>query len=533
MASEDKFESVSEKKTESVSEQKTESGTQKITEVISEKKTETLTGTPPKSGSKERSDLLDPLTAVRLTWAITGGFPTSRLLKKEEEADRKDSDTTSTTPAHYSNINADEANTILAKIVNEAEKHEKEKEYLTKSVIAMRSALRNLGTIYNGRELNFKENETLRKAYIQSITDSIEFGKSIKDYAVAFPEAVLGALGSVGISLILSNITGIELNPADYYLIAIVFGLLGFLVYGFQIKVGNNQKFRGLMQQELERDIYYRQYLYRVHRQLQELFTELNIIHRQVFNNPYSEDSEQEGKEAIKDLITNLCPTACEHARYCSYEYRMSKDWWAWCETGVGDSCLTLRDPLKPEDCNKNCKDWPPFQKRLKNIAKDNIASIIVVAIVILTVCIIAFFALSAAPASVATLQKTSDIQELFVNQSLNVSVALTNKGSESIMDISMRDTVPDGFNLTRGSTNLTAGMLEEGKTLFMNYTLTATKADSIDLGPAKAVYTVNESPYIISSKSITITVKEEKAATEEEGEETTDKEKENTTPSS
>jgi hypothetical protein len=510
MASEDKFESVSEKKTESVSEKKTESGTHTITEVISEKKTETLSGTPPASGPEDRSDLLDPLTAVRLVWAITGGFPTSRLLKKKDEADIKDSDTAPTTHVHYSNINADEANDLLTKIVTESEKHEKEKEYITKSVIAMRAALRNLGTIYNGRELNFKENETLRDSYIKSITDSIEFGKAAKDFITGVPAAIIGALGSVGVSLILSNLTGVELNATDLYLIAVVFGLLGFLYYWFQMKVGHQKNFRGLMQQELERDIYYRQYLYRAHLQLQSLFTELNTIHRDVFKKPYSETSEKEGKEAITNLITNLCPTGCENLRYCAYEHRMDKDWWAWCETGVGDSCLTMRKPPNPEECNKDNKDWPPFTNRVKYFIKDNIITIVVVAIVIAVLCITAYFAFFATPGTVVTLEKTSSVQDLMVNRSLNISVALMNRGSSSITDITIEDTVPEGFNLTGGNTSLEEGTLEQGGTLFLNYTLQALVADTYNLSPAKASYTVSGGARTISSNAINITVSEE-----------------------
>jgi len=447
--------------------------------------------------------LLDPLTAVRLVWAITGGFPKSRLLKKKEEADLKESDTPPTALTHYSNINADEANILLTKIVTESEKDVPEKEYVTKSVIAMRASLRNLGTIYNGRELNFKENEVLRDAYVESIKASIEFGKNIKDYAIGIPTAVVGALASVGVSLILSDLTGKQLNSTDLYLVAIVFGLLGYLYYWVQIKIGYHANFRDLMQQELERDVYYEQYLYRVHRQLQELFTELNTIHYEVFHNPYSENSETEGREAITNLIKNLCPTACENVCYCSREKGTNTDRWAWCETGIGDSCLTLRGkPPKPEDCPKECPHW----KRETNVKYYIIPIAVIVAIVVLAGTYLIFFA---APGPVATLEKTSPFQDLLMNQSMNISVALMNKGSDSITDISIKDEVPEGFNLTTGSTTLTAELLDQGRTIFMNYTLTASKAGKFDLNPAKATYAVNGSPQMISSKPITITVSE------------------------
>ena len=199
----DKTESISEKKIEVVSEKKTDSGSEKITEVISEKITEVVSGKEIDQGPEERTktDLLDPLTAVRLVWALTGGFSRSTLLKKGEgdvTTSEPETPITQTGQGHYTNINADEANTLLGEIVKESKNHSKEKKYIGRSVIAMRAALRNLETIYNGRELSFKENDVLRKAHLASIEKSIEFGKSFKDFGVLIVSGIVAGTIALG-----------------------------------------------------------------------------------------------------------------------------------------------------------------------------------------------------------------------------------------------------------------------------------------------------------------------------------------------
>ena len=330
MATEDKIESVYEIKTESVSETKIESGTQKVTEAISEKRTAVISPAQDTSDSRERSDLLDPLTAVRLVWAITDGFPKSRLLKKKEEADLKEPDTPPSNLLHYSNINADEANIILKTIITESEKNIQEKEYIKKSVIAMRAALRNLGTLYSGRELNFRENDDLRQAYIASITDSITLSNDFKKWSEGLPAALLSGLAGLGVSYFFKEFIGLPFGAADYLLFILLFAILGYIIAWMIMKYGYSQKFKGLMQQELERNIYYEQYLYRVHGQLQNLFAELTTIHEEVFHKPYSPHAESEGKTAITGMITALCPTACQNIMYCSRERGTNKDHWAW-----------------------------------------------------------------------------------------------------------------------------------------------------------------------------------------------------------
>jgi hypothetical protein len=273
------------------------------------------------------------------------------------------------------------------------------------------------------------------------------------------------------------------------------------------MKIGYYRHFEGMIQQEHERIIYFEQYLYRVHRQLQELFNELDTIHQEVFGKP----TEQKGEEAIKNLVGNLYPTACKNVTSCARKEGTNKDTWAWCETGVSETCLELykppeiKDPNNPEDLKK-LKECPHWKKEspLKSLRIPiALLSVMVIAIIILV--------FSVNPAPDVVLGKTSSLQELEMNQSLNVSLALTNKGSDSITDITITDEVPsEGFILTEGNTTRNEELLEQGKTIFMNYTLKALQAGSYDLKPAKASYALNGSSHTISSKSITINVNEE-----------------------
>jgi len=99
--------------------------------------------------------LLPPVSAVRMVCARTGIF------SKDE----------------HSKISAVLTESALKSIRDRAEADDKERKYVNSAIATMDATLRNLDVIYKGRELNFEENEKLRKVYLDSVKENLEFGK--------------------------------------------------------------------------------------------------------------------------------------------------------------------------------------------------------------------------------------------------------------------------------------------------------------------------------------------------------------------
>lgn len=373
---------------------------------------------------------------------------------------------------HYTNINADEANTILGKILEESKNQFQEKIYIGRSVVAMRAALCNLQTIYDGRELNFKENGVLRKAHLASIERSIEFGKSLKDFGVLAVSGIISGTIALGGSLLIDKLLGVSFSSTDLFIISIIFGLFGFFLYWVMMKYGYKNQLKEYIKRDHERTLYYEQYLFRVRRQLIELYKELIIIHNEVFETDYTAETK---RKDIETLIGVICPTWCKHVDKCICQYDLSSDEWVWCETGAVTPCPN-RPPAseKPDTCK--FRKPPSILKPLIAIA----GSIAIVFILL---------AIFSSPVPVVKLDKSPAFQALYENQTVNVTISLMNLGDDTITQILIKDEVPAGFIIMAGSPTLPVNSLERGDTIFMNYTLRSVKTGSFDLPPAEAFY--------------------------------------------
>jgi len=118
--------------------------------------------------------LLPPFTGVRLAWAIASKFS-------------KDDDT---------KLSATIAEEALKSIKSQAPQDPKEDEYIGGASATIEASLRGLDIVYKGRQLNFEENDKLRKAFMENAKENIEFGTKTRDYLKSLPTMAITGAGT-------------------------------------------------------------------------------------------------------------------------------------------------------------------------------------------------------------------------------------------------------------------------------------------------------------------------------------------------
>ena len=254
--------------------------------------------------------LLPPATAVRMIWARTGGFSDD----------------------HHSQIAAQLSEDALRNIRDRAETEELERKYIESAIATMDSTFRNLDIIHKGRELNFKENETLRQAYLDNIKDNFDFGKNLGDYVKSLPS--MGLLGAGSVTL--AEKFGIK---EDVWALAIAAAAIGHMITQVYVWIMRKRMQKQYIAQDYERSMYYDQYISRAAATLTSLYFDLDRLHRNVFGQPYPVDAE--ASDIIGDMLKGVRPTFCPYVHKHIKERRVQAKQWTICETGKPDAIKT------------------------------------------------------------------------------------------------------------------------------------------------------------------------------------------------
>jgi hypothetical protein len=265
--------------------------------------------------SLTKTALLPPVTAVRMTWALTGKFS---------------NDPSSVSMALY-------AEDTLKRIEDDAlaqGANAKEKSYIISATATMKASLRSLDTAYKGRDLNFKENEKLREAYLESVKDSLSFGTKAQDFLKSLPTmTIVGAGGSVTVTQAL-NITDSRLVWA----IGLVFVALGYLINLLFERLSRSRKQMLYVSQDYERNLYYDQYVTRISNILRGLFTDLERIHKQVFGEYYESADPTFLDNSTREIMTGVRSTFCPYVHKHMRNKVITPELWADCESGHSDA---------------------------------------------------------------------------------------------------------------------------------------------------------------------------------------------------
>jgi len=254
-----------------------------------------------------------PATGVRIAWALTGKFPDSEGSK----------------------LSAVYAEAALKDIELQAKNDPTEFKYVIGAKGMIFSSLRNLDTIYKGRELNFAENEKLRSVYLDTIKENIDFGNKAKDFLKSLPTMTIGSAGGVTLAHVL-GIKGNVLLGLGFLLAA-----LGYLVNILIVRLMRKRTQKLYIREDYDRDLYYDQYITRIIMTLTSLYLDLNRLHENVFAKPYSDG--REIGEIVESILSGIKPTYCKYVQKHMDQKKITPELWPMCETGEKEAVKYCR----------------------------------------------------------------------------------------------------------------------------------------------------------------------------------------------
>lgn len=252
---------------------------------------------------------LSPMLGVRLAWALTGKF--------SNEAS--------------SHSIAELAENDLERIRDNT-KEAKESQYVNAAIPTIRATQRILGTIYRWRELNFRENEKLREAYLENAKENIEFGVTVKDFLKSLPTASLATAGG---AVAVSELSFFQdLTSSQMGLVYLGFAAAGYFVNMLVIRpISRRYQQRLYVEQDYERNLYYEHYVTQVGTVLHSLYLDLDLIHNRVFGARYSPNTLSEA-ETFGHLIRGLRGTPCPWIHKHMKDKVITPELWPRCEAG-------------------------------------------------------------------------------------------------------------------------------------------------------------------------------------------------------
>ena len=263
------------------------------------------------------TELLPPATAVRIAWARTGRFA----------------------PDEHSQYSATIAEDVLKELKAQSQGDPRENRYVLGAAAAIDACLRNLDTIYKGRQLNFQENDKVRKTHLDTIQDNLEFGSKARDLLKSMPGMVIGGAGSITLAQVfLPNWPAPRLAS-----LGLLCAALGYLVMWAISWWMAKEKRKLYVREDYERDLYYQQYVDRVTCTLIALYLDIDRLHRNAFAELYPAGRAAEAvvREMLAGVRPTFCPRIHEHMRDGAIEPKQ----WPVCETG--DELAVNACPLK------------------------------------------------------------------------------------------------------------------------------------------------------------------------------------------
>jgi hypothetical protein len=282
-----------------------------------------------------QTNLLPPVTAVRIVWALTGEF-------SDDE---------------HSKINAKLVEDNLKTIKDLAEQ-QKDKDgkiaeteetiYVRQAIALIDACVRNLDIIHKKRQLDFQENNELRQAYLDTITENLEFGTKAKDIVKSLPTMGITSVG--GITLIESiKGSGIQLNSLQMWGIGGGLAAVGYIINLLIVRATRRYKQKLFVSQDYERGLYFGQYITRVKTSLISLYLDMNRIHKNIFGQPYPvEKDDVEG--IVGEMLKGVQPMFCPYVHKHIQEKKVTPELWPLCETGKS-SAVEPGKPSAVEQC--------------------------------------------------------------------------------------------------------------------------------------------------------------------------------------
>lgn len=262
-----------------------------------------------------------PETAARLAWSLTLAHSGSKTVGE---------------------LYAQRPHNLMDDIKKQAEKSGREQDikYVDNLYVAIYACLRGLVTIINGRNLNYKEIDELRDKQRELI-------KSLSTFTIN-TQTLLPRLIGPGAITLAGGLTISELlvrqfpkvSPYSLYIGLITALALAYFTIELAIVprlVRRAQKI--MVENDYERNLYYRQYVERSKLALTSLLDEALGIYKKFYG-----DYEIEDKDSVIDeIVAGIAPSQMGNYKPCKYiekcywdEEEILTKRWPVCETGIG-----------------------------------------------------------------------------------------------------------------------------------------------------------------------------------------------------
>jgi len=280
----------------------------------------------------DSSLILPPSIAVSLTWQFTSIFSEN---------------------SSYKLIKGDYENILnglidLAKEVDKKDPKKKdlEQRYVKSSIILIKSALRNLQIIIDGRNLNFKEENELRQKSQDLIDNFSTFSRNLQSIIPRLGSVtVAGAAGGIPIATLVTDLLE-KWIPKD--VVGLIFPLtiagvagIGYIVNSvvitpYLIKRFQSEKIRA----DYHRNLYFEQFIDKSQLVLVDLYCQICQIHDQIFQNSKSDKTKNDAEKFVENLLAGSRGRMCKyvHKHMQDKKVKITDKLWALCETGHGIS---------------------------------------------------------------------------------------------------------------------------------------------------------------------------------------------------
>lgn len=276
--------------------------------------------------------ILSPQLAVRNAWARTLSLSSNEALQTNKEADNA----------------KNQMNAILANAQSK-----KEVRYVNEVYAAIESTFRNLATARNHFKLNCKELDELRQTRIEHIENITTLSSNIGSIIPRLATASLGSAtgATVGYEILFNTMQ--KFFPESESLIMgtlvllFLLGLgsaIGYLVYIWGIAPHNARKAtRQLIKKDYDRIMYYRFYLDRVKKALNNLYNTADTLYKDIFGSAFYKKAKS-AEKVVDNILESMdmkeltCDKLSSHI--ANEKLEIDEDIWVKCETKIDlDKC--------------------------------------------------------------------------------------------------------------------------------------------------------------------------------------------------
>lgn len=222
-------------------------------------------------------------------------------------------------------------------------KDEKEIRYVNEVYATIESSFRNLATIINGRNKDYRDVQKIRDLQLENIKHYTTFSLELQSSVPRLLGMTVGGSGGATIGVILTSILG-ERFPnfeASYLYILVAFGAaLGYIINGKYILPKSKRREQlEVIKLDHDTNVYYINYLVRSKDALKSLYNRVEYIHKKVFGQNYDKDLKDE--TLVNNIMIGLEPRNCEKLVSCLDRDYIDPDNWSMCETSqYRDECV-------------------------------------------------------------------------------------------------------------------------------------------------------------------------------------------------